>query len=364
MASGNGGQIGLAKLSSLYRDVNTVNLWTNFASETLEHHLDELEEGSISGRRDAPQSHKGLDHGNGDINCEPNPGALGHFLKAWFGTHAASLVTGPTSTGANSGAFAGLPQVNHKFTPTQAAYSDRSFLEPYNVMVYRDVGSAWLFKGSIQHTLKIGVQAAQLVKFTGSWMSRQVDRVQRVAAIQSLVSDGGRPWLWDMASIELSTDTTSVNLSAHPEFEKLDFTFALPHDGVPLLDGTKKYAEFVPNDFRRIKIDGSMSFRDQSHYDRFVAYEAARLRVTFLNVNSALALGNPASLDQTLFLGYPGLRIIIPQMKYLTWGAPISGPNRLIASFTAKAEFSELDGISAEVDLLNSTTSAAYATVY
>src|SRR5882672_6059872 len=103
MATGNGAQIAFAKIGSLYRDVSTLNIWTNFTSETLEHKLDELEEGAINGRRDAPPSYKGLDHGEGEINFEPNPNFLGHLFKGWFGTHTASLVTGATSGGANSG---------------------------------------------------------------------------------------------------------------------------------------------------------------------------------------------------------------------------------------------------------------------
>ena len=265
MATGNGAQIGLSKLGSLYSDVNTVNIWANFVSESLEHTLEELEEGSINGRRDAPDSVKGLDMGKGDVVFEPNPNALSHFLKAWFGTHTASTVTAAGSTGANSGQFAGAAQVWHEFLPRQAAFSDRSFLEPYNIMVYRDVGSAWLFKQSIETTLKLNIQAAQLVKATGTFMSRTVDRIERVAAIQSLVSSGGKPWVWDMASVEVATaDTSTAGLIANTEFEALNFTFDLAHDGVPTLDGTKKYAEFTPSDFRRITIDGTLSFRDQS----------------------------------------------------------------------------------------------------
>ncbi len=358
MATGNGAQIGLAKLNSLYSDVNTVNIWSNFVSESLEHTLEELEEGSINGRRDAPDSHKGLDMGKGDIVFEPNPNALTHYLKAWFGTHVASTITDAASTGANSGVFAGAAQIWHRFTPRQAAFSDRCFLEPYNIMVYRDVASAWLFKQSIETTLKLEVQAAQLVKATGTFMSRTVDRIERVANIQSLVSSGGKPWIWDMASIEISTaDVASAGLIANTEFESLNFTFDLPHDGVPLLDGTKKYGEFTPSDFRRITIDGTLSFRDQSEYEVFKDYAARRLRVTLLNVNSRYSLGNVASLAPSAFLGYPGVRIHVPQLKFLTWSAPVNGPNRLTASFTAKAEYSEAEGFSCQVELLNIVSS-------
>lgn len=365
MASGNGGQVGLAKIGSLYTSVDTVNLWANFTSESVEHMLDELEEASINGRRDAPNSYKGLDHGQGDLNFEPNPNALGHFLKAWFGTIASSLVTDAASNGANSGDLAAYGQQYHRFTPSQTAFSDRTFLDPYNLMVYRDVGSAWLFGGAIEPQLKINVAAKQIVKATATFMSRDVRRIDRIAAIQSLVSSGGRPWLWDMGSFEVSTvGVASAALAAFTNFENFNMTFDLPNDGIALLDGTKKFAEFVPTDFRRIKVDGTMSFRDQDAYDAFVAYEARRVRATFLNVNSKLFLGNPSSADATKFLGYPGLRFTFPQLKFTKWSAPMGGPNRIVASFEAKAEFSEADGISAMVELMNIVTSTQYTTTY
>jgi hypothetical protein len=365
MASGNGGQVGLAKIGSLYSSVDTVNLWANFTSESIEHMLDELEEASINGRRDAPNSYKGLDHGQGDLSFEPNPNALGHFLKAWFGTLASSLVTNAASNGANSGDFAVYGQQYHKFTPNQAAFSDRTFLEPYNVMLYRDVSSAWLFAGAIEPMLKINVAAKQIVKATATWMARDTRRIQRTAAIQSLVSSGGRPWLWDMGSFEVSTiGVASASLAAFTAFENFNMTYDLPQSGIALLDGTKEFAEFVPTDFRRIKIDGTMSFRDQDTYDAFKTYEARRMRVTFLNVNSKLFLGNPASVDTTKNLGYPMVRFTFPQLKFTKWSAPMAGPNRIVASFEAKAEFSEADGFSAMVELMNVVTSTDYTTAY
>ena len=68
MAAGSGGQIGLTRIGSLYRDINSVNLWSNFTSETLEHKLEELSEGSVTGNYDSPPSFKGIDHGVGDIS--------------------------------------------------------------------------------------------------------------------------------------------------------------------------------------------------------------------------------------------------------------------------------------------------------
>jgi hypothetical protein len=361
MASGNGGQIAFSRIASLHASVDTVDIWTNFVSETLEHKLAELEEGSITGRRDAPPSHKGIDSGDGDINFEPNPNALAFMVQGFMGTRVSSLVTNAASTGANSGNEAGKPQWYHQFTPRQDAFSDRTFLEPHNVMVYRDVGSAFLFRGAIFPALNFNIEAGQLAKSSITVMAREVGRIQRSAAVRSLTRVGGRPWVWDMASVEVSTDTSCGNLVANTNFEKFDMKFTLPHDGVALLDGTKLYNEFSPNNFRRISIEGTLSFRDQTEYDAFRAYENRRMRITLLNVNSSEALGNVASLDRANFLGYYGLRIHLPLVKYLKWNAPISGPNRLTASFTAKAEFDDVSGIMAQIDMMNNIAAGSLA---
>jgi len=353
MASGTGGQVALVRTGSLYHQLNSADLWTNFVSESIEHTLEELEEGSIQGRRDAPPSYKGIDFGAGDIVIEPNPNAFGHFLTGAFGTVTSSLITAAGSTGTNSGEDAGKGYVYHKFTPRQSAYSERVFLEPYGVMVYKDTGSAFMLNGTIFQGMEIDIQAGQLVGATVQCMGREMRRIERIAAINSLVSSGGRPWVWDMASIEVSTDTTTANLAANVNFEQLTLSLETPHEGVVLLDGTKFYAEMQPNDFRRVNISGTLSFRNQDEYDAFVAYESRRLRVSILNVNSNIWLGNPASVDASAMLGYYGMRIHVPKMKYLSWSTPIGGPNRLQTSFTAKAEYDDVSGNMIEAELFN-----------
>ncbi len=356
MASGTGGQVALIKVDSIGDQVNSVNIWTNFVSESMEHTLEELEEGSITGRRDAPPSHKGIDFGGGDIVMEPNPNAIGAFLNAAVGADTSSLVTAAGSTGANSGSEAGKPVFYHTFVPRQTAFGPQSFLEPYGVMVYRDVGSAFQYDGSIFTGLEFDIQAGQLVGATATAMSRTVRRIDRIAAINSLVSSGGRPFVWDMASIEVATDTTSATLAANTNFEQITLSLETPHEGVVLLDGTKNYAEFQMNDFRRMNISGTLSFASHAEYDAFIAYEARRMRITLLNVNSGMSLGNIASLDADDFLGYYGMRIHIPSMKFLSWSTPIGGPNRLQTTFTAKAEYDDTIGEMFRFELRNVTS--------
>jgi hypothetical protein len=361
MASGVGGQVALVKAGSLYHTINSSNLWFGFTSENITHNLEELEEGTITGNRFAPPSHKGIDFGDGDLSYEINPNAIGHVFMGVMGTITSSLVTDGGSTGASSSQAAGADQQFHRFTMRKSPYSERSFNEPYGVMVYRDTGSAFMLNGTVMTGMELTIAGNALVNGTVNLMGREMRRIERIAAIQSLVSSGGRPWVWDMASVEISTDTTSANLAANQNFEEISFSVEVPHEGVVLLDGTKFYAEFQQNDFQRVNISGTLSFRNQDEYDAFVAYENRRMRVTVLNVNSAIGLGNYiSSADATEFQGYYGLRIHIPKMKFLTWGAPIGGPNRLQATFTAKAEYDETEGEGIYVELNNVIGNSVY----
>lgn len=351
MASGTGGQIAIHKTSSLYLDVVSADVWTNFVSESIEHNLEELEEGSISGRRDAPPSWKGIDFAEGDIVFEPNPNAIGHFLNGAFGVVVNSMHTDAASTGANSGEAAGKPVMTHLFTPRQSAFDERTFLEPYTVMVYKDTGSAFFNQGAVFTRLEFNMQAGALMSATVGIMARKVTRGERTAAINALISSGGRPWVWDMASVEVASGGSGVAfLTGNTNFEQFQMSIETPQEGVVLLDGNKNYAEFQPNDFRRVNISGTISFRNQVEYDAFIAFESRYTRLTLTNQNSAVSLGNPTSASQYTLI------FDIPKMKFLTWSTPIGGPNRLTTSFTAKAEFDDVVGHMITATLINVTS--------
>lgn len=348
MPSGTGGQIAITRSDSLYLSVQSVNNWTDFVSESIEHTLTELEEGSITGNKDTPPSHKGIDSGAGDIVIEPDPNALGHFMRGVFGQSSGSLLTAAGSTGANSTSFAGMPVVQHRFLPIQTAFNDRNFLPPYTTMVFKDLGSAWFYQGTMFNAIEFNIQAAQLVKATVSMMARSVERYARTSSIAALTSKGSKKFLWDMASIQTGPGVNS--LAANSNFESIVAKLNVPLEGVVLLDGTKKYAEYQVNEFRRLTVNGTLSFRSQDEYDAFVAYENRFLRINLRNTNSSQVLGNPASPY------YHELQIDIPQFKFLTWSTPIGGPNRLVTSFTGKAERDVTSAYMVEALLTNVTS--------
>lgn len=361
MPSGSGGQIALTAVGSLYFTANSQTIsgmaWTNFVSENLEHTIGELVEGSITGYKARPPSYKGLDSAQGDITLEPNPNAIGHFLKGVFGISSGTVLTEAGSWGANSGNALNLPPgygtnarpvVRHLFTATQSAYEDRCFLPPYAVMLYKDTGSAWIFNGSVFPSLTIGITAGQLARATVNVMARDVQRHARTNSVSALRNPGGRPWIWDQTSVQLGPGVSS--LAAFDRFASFELKYDCPMEGVVLLDGTKKYAEFQNNGFQMVEVNGTLSFRDHQEYDSFITYEPLFARLTLTQTNSSMIIGNPASAN------YYTMQIDVPDFKFTQFSAPIQGPNRITATFRAVGEFDTTSLYNLQIALTNTTS--------
>ena len=353
MPSGTGGQLALTRSDSLYLSVQSVDRWHNFVSESVEHTIAELEEGAITGYKDAPPSHKGLDSAAGDVTLEPDPNALGDWMRAVFGQSSATVLTSAASTGANSQSMgAGRPVMQHRFLPIQSAVDNRNFLPAYTMMIYKDLGSAFFYQGMCAYGIEFNIQANALVGATVNLMARKVERFARTSSITALSKiNGSKPWIWDQASVQVSSGQVGLgNLVSNTNYEGLSIGVNIPIEGVILLDGTKHNAEYQVNDFRRVAINGTISFRSQEEYDAFTAYENRSLRVTVRDTSSSSLLGNPASAY------YPMLQIDIPQAKYLTWSTPIGGPNRLQTTFTGKGERDTTSSYMIEAFLTNVTS--------
>ena len=318
--------------------------WTNFVSEGLEHKIEELVESSIYGYADEPPSHQGLTTAEGDIEFEPNPMAFGQFLRGYFGIGSRSTLCDPGSTGGNSTVFSADGVYEYTFTPRQAAFDQSCYLDPYQVLIYRDVGSAFVFQDTVFNKLSVAIQAGQLVKATVGVMGRRVTRVDRTA-VASLVSSGGRPFVWDMASVQVGIGAGMNSLAASTVFEALNINLEVPMEGVPLLDGTRFYGEMQKSDFRKTRFSGTITFRNQAEYDAFVAYENRGLRVTFTNVNSSLLLGNPNSPF------YFQMNYDIPQFKVTQYGVMVKNAQRITADFEGRGEYDSALGYAVQAKL-------------
>jgi len=360
MASGTGAQIAIIRTGSLNYDITSVMVgsingfgegwrWTNFVSESVEHNKEELEEGAITGNHDAPPSHEGANSGAGDINFEPNPNAIGSWIMAATGVQSNVLVVQAGSTGTNSGDFAGAPGFRHVFTPRPDEHDESTFNEPHAVMVFKDVGSAWVNNGTVVTALNFNFTAGALGTSRATIMAREVALQARTALISSLVSSGGRPWIWDSVSFQIGA--ASGSLAASAIFESVEVDLVIPHEGIVALDGTRNWAKFAKSDFRRVNISGTLCFQNQDEYDQFRSYENRYLRITARqSASSSQLIGNPSSEF------YPTLQMDIPEFKFTSFSAPIGGPNRIQASFNGKGERNDTFGFNIQYTLINVTS--------
>jgi hypothetical protein len=322
--------------------------WTNFVSEGLEHKIDELVESSIYGYPDEPPSHQGLTTAEGDIDFEPNPMAIGQYIRGTFGVASRTVLCAPGSTGANSGAFAGDGVYQWEFTPRASAFDNSCYQDPYQLLVYRDVGSAFVFQDAVFTKFGLNLQAGQLLKGMVTAMGRRVTRVA-LSAVASLVSSGGEPWVWDAASVQIGPGVNS--LAGFTYFEAINPSFEVPIEGVPLLDGTRFYGEMQKSDFVKTRFSGTLSFRDQTQYDQFIAYNNVYLRITLRNVSSVWYMGNPASVF------YHTLQIDVPQFKTTKYGVFVKNPQRITADFEGRGERDNALGYAIKATLITNVNS-------
>jgi len=356
MANGTGGQMAVMAVTSLYHAVNSSELaanarWTNFMSEDITHAIEPLMESAITGNRHRPPTHEGLTTAGGNIQFEANPNAIGIFMRSAFGQSSGTVLTQAGSWGVGSvsaqwSATRGV--VRHTFLPRQDEFSSITFLPPIALMIYKDVGSAFMCDGTIVPSIEFQLEAKQLVKATANVMVRSPTRIGRSNSVAALRSPGGAPWVWDMSSIQAGPSLSS--LAADPNFESMTIKYSTPMEGVVLLDGTKKHAEFQANGYQSAEISGTISFRDQLDYDSFIGWGNSALRVTMANRRADMILGNPASAF------YYTMDIIIPAMKYLTWTTPVRGPNRLTSQFTGVAELDVNSNYVIQIDVTNITS--------
>jgi hypothetical protein len=245
--------------------------------------------------------------------------------------------------------YAGARNVTmHRFVPSQTAYEERCYLPPYALALYKDTGSMMLFEGGVFPSIEFNIQAGQLAKSTVNFMSRNVTMFERITSLAALRNPGGKPWVWDAASVQMGPGVSS--LAAFDKFEQLTIKYETPMEGVVLLNATKKYAEYQVNGFQRVNLSGTMSFRNYDEYLTFKAYNNQFFRLAFSNQNSDQVIGNPASAY------FFGLELDLPQMKFLTWSTPVQGPNRLTTQFTGKGELDTTSLYNIEARLINTTS--------
>ena len=291
-----------------------------FISETLTTNIDELISGNVQGRFDEPDSVPGIVWVGGEVDFEPHPTLLGHFLRG---------VTGQASSTAVGSA------IEWEFLRVQNDFSSDCSLPPYTLALNLRVGSAYQFTDALIHGLDINVEAGELVKAKAFIIARVSSFMPR----NPPSFDPGDAWDWSQAS--LSVDGVGSDV-----FESYNISFKNTIAGIPTLDNSNVFNRFKRTDHSKTEITGTMDFENEDEFLKFVQNSHQPMVLT-LTDQTAIASGfnNVMKVD-------------LPKFRYTTY--PIeSDVGKISISFAGKGLYDTTSNYSSRVTLTN--TKLAYS---
>lgn len=314
MGFGSTGFLAISKQNSFGTATNSWE-YVPILSENLTTNIDQLVEESIRNRYEEGPSRSGVISVAGDIVMEAHPLMIGHFLRGCLGPHSFTAVGSVFDT---------------YFLPTQTNFSSDCALPPYTLQVYRDVGSSWQFTDAIINALTIEMNASALVRATASVIAR----TSSLMAYSTAAFPTGAPWAWDATSV-------SIAGAGDSSLETLTLKIDNGIEGIVTLDTTKSWSRMLRNGFRSFELSGSLDFTSQAEYNIFRAATEQRF---LLNVEGNTEVGS--GYNETLLLD-------LPNVRYTSFDAGISGPNRLTASFNGAGKYNTTSSYAFKATLTN-----------
>lgn len=314
MGFGTAGFLAVSRQNSFGTATNSWE-YVPIISENLTTNIDQLVEESIRNRYEEGPSRQGLLSVTGDIVMEMNPLMIGHFFRGCFG---------PTSNTAVGSVF------DTYFLPTQSDFSSDCALPPYTLQVYRDVGSSWQFTDTLINAISVEINGNALARATVSVIAR----TSSLMPFTTAAFPTGDPWSWDAASV-------SIAGTANAAIETLTIKAENNIEGVITLDTTKRWNRMLRNGFRTFGISGTVDFTSQDEYNQFRSQTEQRFLV---NLKGETEVGSGYT-DNLLF--------DLPSVRYASFGAGISGPNRLQASFDGAGKYNTTSSYAFKATLTN-----------
>lgn len=322
MAQGYDGFLGISKQNS-WGDVSSVFNFVPIVSESVVHNINVLEGAGIVSRYDGPQIYEGLHSCEGAIDMELHPVMAGHFLKGLCGVCSTAV--------AQSGYV-----FTHQFTLTQAPFDStgQAALPPYSLQIYRGVEEAFRFSDCQFNTAEITVAAGQMTKINVGVISRVCSLM--TAATASYY--GENIYAFNTASISLGNAAVS-------DYEEVRIALDNRIEGVATLNGTRQISRAVRNNYRLIKVSGTLDLPDLDEYDAFVAQSERRLFIT---------LTNPTQVRSGY---YEYCTIDIPTFRYEAFPVNIGGAGRITVGFAGRALYNSGSGTAMKITLQNTLSS-------
>jgi hypothetical protein len=289
-------------------------------SENITHEIDQIITQTLQARFEEGPTYAGIENIKGDVVMELHPIHAGKLLKAWCGQESVTLVGSV---------------YNHSFIPRQSDWDEYAALPPVTLEIFRDNGSSsYLFYDLQVDGLTIEISNGQVWRTTMSVLGGKFKK--QAKSTPTYAAGSGYPW-----------DVTSMQLggAANDDHTKLTLKCSNKLKQVYTLDGTRTANRIKRGDKRTVDINGTAIYYDDTEADKFRAQTTQALKLN--------AKGQSLTTSQNADFG-----IMVPQMRYTSYPANISGPGMIEVGFGGAAKYDTTSNYLIEFTLQN--TKAAY----
>lgn len=306
------GHIGLGYETTFANTVARSDFIEGF-SESITPNIERFETRNIVGHLYQPDDEAGIESHEGEIVFAGHPESIGFALAGVLGVSSTTVVA--------SG-------VLYESVIT-AASSDHDTSRPvpsYSLEVFRDVGSAHLYRGAMFSSVQLNIQPNQDLRVTGNIMAPHGDTIE--ASTPTFPNTPRSPFTFDTCSITWGGGASAI-------FEDLTIEIDNQLEGSPRLNASKKFSKYRRTGFRTIGISGTVEFENVTEYNRFLAQSETQLKVYMTKAASHSIL------------------IDLPRVVLTSFEATAGGAERITGSFEGVARFDTTSSYEIEVKLTN-----------
>lgn len=288
-----------------------------FVSENLTVNFENIESASITKSFDKPDSYRGMQSVEGDIQMEVHPLLIGHFLKAWHG-HSATAGGSPKT---------------HSFTPAQTDWQEGvCTLPPVTFVVYTGVGSAHVFYDCLVNQLTFTAAHNALYQCTAS-----------VIGGRHAYAPAVTPQYLPGSFYNFDTCSLSLNGQAFDSASQLEITLNNNLEGKATLNGQNHYSRILRGSgMRTVEISGTSLLNASNQFEKYLNHETQPLTAAWTMPETG------GVFNQIAFE--------VPRMQYSEFPEVIEGPGLTEVSFKARGLFDAAKGYAVKFSVVNTQT--------
>ena len=291
------GYLGLAFQSAVGTTQTSSIHWLPILSETLTEDIAVLESRELRTRYNEPLVQQGLRAVAGDVIMEVDPHTIGALLHAAYGR---------TDTTSDTG------KQLHQFIETTSAFSERAPLQPFTVIVHRDVGSAFHYYDMYADQLTLDFSVDEYVKATLSLTGGAFK--QAAAVTTSFYPEALSPKIpWTACSMSLAG-------AAEDRFTSFQWKMENNIEVKGTLSSSYSPTRAKRSDFRKQRVSATMEFENLTEFDKWRSNSAQGCTINALTADGSY------------------LRLILDALRWDTLPANISGPGAISVGVGGRCE--------------------------